>query len=217
MPSASTAESTNKALVTGRAILDRSQREDTASGTPERRLALIHRVIVPDVKCPREYAILVTDRRSIFIRLERTRSSFVLRGEMRYGTALVTDVKPKSLEDCEQSSLESLTADSSNLVVSHEALVSMAMRTEEPEFRLRDLFIWLTMRRQGEVFQVYNFEMSYRRKPSHETAMKFYLVPLGAYFKPRRQTKSREMILREYALEALNTFRNAIPFDVISS
>ena len=68
-----------------------------------------------------------------------------------------------------------------------------------------------------EVFQVYSFEMSCRRRPSHETAMKFYLVPLGAYFKPRRQTKGREMILREYALEALNTFRNAIPFDVISS
>jgi len=51
------------------------------------------------------------------------------------------------------------------------------------------------------------------RKPSHETAMKFYLVPLGAYFKPRRQTRSREIILREYALEALKAFRNAIPFD----
>jgi hypothetical protein len=66
---------------------------------------------------------------------------------------------------------------------------------------------------EGEVFQVYNFEMSCIRKPSHETAMKFYLVPLGAYFKPRRQTRSREIILREYALEALKAFRNAIPFD----
>ena len=57
------------------------------------------------------------------------------------------------------------------------------------------------------MFQVYNFEMSYQRKPSHEAALKFYLVPPGAYFKPRRQTKSREMILREYALEGLNAFQ----------
>ena len=66
---------------------------------PERRLALIHRVIVPNKEYPKECAILVTDRRSIFIRQKKTRSSFVLRGEMRYGTALVTDVIPKTLED----------------------------------------------------------------------------------------------------------------------
>ncbi len=51
---------------------------------PERRLALIHRVIVPDPGYPKEYAILVTDSRSVFIRQKKTRSSFVVRGEMRF-------------------------------------------------------------------------------------------------------------------------------------
>jgi hypothetical protein len=58
---------------------------ETAEGAytaPERKLALVHRFIVPDEGYPKEYAILVTDRRSIFIRQEKTRSSFVLRGEM---------------------------------------------------------------------------------------------------------------------------------------
>jgi len=50
---------------------------------PERKLALVHRVIMPDKDYPKEYAILVTDRRSIFIHHNKTRSSFVLRGEMR--------------------------------------------------------------------------------------------------------------------------------------
>src|SRR5207247_5363743 len=100
--------------------------------------ALIHRVIVPDKEYPKEYAILVTDRRSIFIRQKKTRSSFVLRGEMRYGTALVTDVVPTTLEDYEQTSLESLTADGANLAVPHESLVSLVIRKEEPKFRLRD-------------------------------------------------------------------------------
>src|SRR5439155_19185092 len=97
---------------------------------PERKVALIHRVIVPDKDYPKEYAILLTDRRSIFILQRKTRSSFVLRGEMRYGTALVTDVQPKTLEDYEQTGLESLTADSANLTVSHEALVSLEMRKD---------------------------------------------------------------------------------------
>jgi len=180
------------------------------------RLALIHRVIVPDEEYPKEYAILVTDRRSIFIRQEKTRSSFVLRGEMRYGTALVTDVIPKTLEDYAQSTLESLTADSANLTVPHEALISLVMRREEPKFRARDFLIWLTMRRQGEIFQVYDFEMNYRPSPNRETGIRFYMVPLGAYFKPRRQTKSRETVLREYAMDALEIFQKVFPAGIIS-
>src|SRR6266705_3163739 len=87
---------------------------------PERKLALVHRVIVPDEDYPKEYAILVTDRRSILIRQQKkTRSSFVLRGEMRYGTAMVTDVQPKTLKDYENTSLESLAADAWNIAGPH--------------------------------------------------------------------------------------------------
>ena len=182
---------------------------------PERRLALVHRVIVPDKEYPKEYAILVTDRRSIFIRQRKTRRSFVLRYEMRIGTALVTDAIPKTLDDFEQTSPESLMADDSNLTVPHEAVISLAMRTEEHERRKRDLFLWLTMRRQGEVFQVYNFEMKYRLDPDRDAMIKFYMVPLGAYFKPRRQTQSRETILREYAADALEIFQRVLPPDCI--
>src|SRR5436309_15114795 len=110
-----------------------SQVKQGSETVPERRLALIHRVIVPNKEYPKEYAILVTDRRSVFILQKKTRSSFVLRGEMRYGTALVTDVMPKTLEDYEQTSLESWTADSATLTVSHEALVSLVMRKDEPK------------------------------------------------------------------------------------
>ncbi len=182
----------------------------------ERRLALIHRVIVPDKECPKEYAILVTDRQSIFIRQKKTRRSFVLRYEMRIGTALVTDVTPKTLEDYEQTSLESLTADSTNLTVPHEAVISLAMKADEHKRRRRDFLLWLTMRRQGETFQVYNFGMNYRQKPNNETVIKFYMVPLGAYFKPRRQTQTRETILREYAMEALEIFQRVLPCRILA-
>src|SRR2546428_7905277 len=175
------------------------------------RLALIHTVIVPDAEYPKEYAVMVTSRRSIFIRQEKTRRSFVLRGEMKYGTALVTDVIPKTLEDYEETSLESLTADSQNLTVPLEAVISLVMRKEEPEDRVRGLFIWLTMRRQGEKFQVYDFQMNFRRSPNRETGIRFYLVPLGVYFKPRRQTKSKGTILREYATDALEVFSKGPP------
>jgi hypothetical protein len=183
----------------------------------ERMVALVHRVIVADKDYPKEYVILVTDRRSIFIRQRKTRSSFVLRGEMRYGTALVTDVQPKTLGDYENTSLESLATDASNIAVPHDAVISLLMTKGEPNFRLQDLFIWLTMRRQGHKFHVYDFEMNYRDNANQETGIRFYMVPLGAYFKPRRQTQTREAILREYAMDALQIFQKVLPSRIISS
>ena len=129
--------------------------------TPEKRVAIIHRVIIPDEDFPKEYAVLVTDRRSVLIRQRKNRSTFVLRGEMRYGTALVTDVVPKTLEDYEKTTLESLASDSENLTIPHSSVLSLVLKKEVPKFRLRDTLIWLTMRRQGEIFQVYSFEITY--------------------------------------------------------
>jgi hypothetical protein len=193
---------------------------ETGAGSytmPERRMALIHRVIVPDTDCPKEYAVLVTDRQSIFIRQKKTRGSFVLRGEMRYGTALVTDVQPKTLEDYEGSNLESLAADASNIAIPHGSVTSLVMTEGDPKFRLQDLFIWLTMRRQGHKFRVYDFVMNYLDGANQETKIKFYAVPLGVYFKPRRQTQTRETILRDYAVDALQIFRKVLPAEIIST
>lgn len=107
---------------------------------------MIHRVLVQDADYPKEYAILVSDHRSIFIRQEKTRSGFTLRGEMKYGTALVTDVTPKTLTDYEQSSTDSLSNDTANIVVPHEAVVSVELGKDAPNPGVLDFFVRLTMR-----------------------------------------------------------------------
>ncbi len=193
-----------------------SQAAKGSDVVPERRLALIHRVIIPDEEYPKEYSILVTDQRSIFIRQEKTRSSFVLRQEMRIGTALVTDVIPKTLEDYEETSLQSLTADSRNLTVPHDSVTSLVMKADRFEHRKRDFFVRIVMKRQKEIFQVYNFEMNYWQSPDRKVSIKFYAVPSGVYFKHRRQTQTRETILREYAADALQIFRDVLPTRVIT-
>ncbi len=183
----------------------------------EKRLALIHRVIVPDEEYPKEYAVLVTDRRSIFIRQSKTRGNFWLRREMSYGTALITDVAPKILEDYRQTDLESLRADSANITVPHDSVISLAMRKEARKPGRYDFFVRLTMRMQKEEFQVYNLEMNYRQSSNLERMIKFYMVPLGAYLKPRRQTQTRETILREYAMDALEIFRKVLQTKIVDS
>jgi hypothetical protein len=184
---------------------------------PERRLALIHRVMVPDDEYPKEYAVLVTNRRTIFIRQKKTRGNFWLRREMSYGTALITDVVPKTMEDYEQTSLESLVADRSNLVVPHGAVISLALMKEVQKPRRYDFFVRLTMRMQKEQFQVYDFEMKYWQSPSSKIMIKFYMVPLGAYFKSRRQSQTREAILQEYATDALGIFQTVLSAKIVSS
>lgn len=184
---------------------------------PERKLALIHRVLVQGEDYPREYAILVTDRNSIFIRQEKTRSSFTLRGELKYGTALVTDVRPKTLTDYEQSSSDSMSNDTANITVRHADVISLELGKDAQKPGILDFFVRLTMRMQKEEFQVYNIEIKYLTRPNQTETIKFYMVPLGEYFKPKRLTQTRETILKEYALENLEIFRKVLPDKIIES
>jgi hypothetical protein len=177
---------------------------------PERNLALIHRVIALVEDRPKEYAILVTDKRTIFMSQTKTRSGFVLRREMSYGTALITDVTPKTLKDYEETSLNTLSNDTTNITIGHDAVISLSLKKDVRKTGRLDLFVRLTMRFQKEDFQVYNIEMNYWADQNRKEMIKFYMVPLGAYFKPRRQTQTRETILREYALENLEIFRKVL-------
>jgi hypothetical protein len=176
---------------------------------PERRLSLIHRVIVPGDDYPKEDAILVTERRSIVIRQRKTRSTFWLRGEMKWGTALVTDVEPKTLEDYDQTGLESLARDKENLHIPHDSVTALHLKTGEPQF------FWPSLRRKP--VPVYDFTMSYVDSADLDREVRFYMVPLGVYFKPRRLVQSRETILREYALDTVETFQAVLPRGVISN
>jgi hypothetical protein len=174
----------------------------------EKRLHLIHRVLVPDKECPKEYALLVTDRRTIFLRQEKTRKSFWLRGEMKWGTALVTDVMPKTLEDYGNSTLEALVENKENLEVPHDSVTELQLKRGDPSHGQTEFF-WLSLR-QKQV-PVFDFTMKFRDSNHGGREISFYMVPLGMYFKPRRLVKTRETILREYAMDALRLFQEVLP------
>src|SRR5712664_1431392 len=103
---------------------------------------------------------------------------------MSYGTALITDVVPKTLEDYEQTSLDSLTLDAANLTIPHEEIISLALKKEEQRPRKRDFFVSLTMRMHKEVSQVDDVEVVYRPSPHSDSTTTVYTVPLGAECKP---------------------------------
>lgn len=134
---------------------------------------------------------------------------------MKYGTALITDVPQKTLADYEQSDADSLSNDTANITIPHDAVISVNLLKDARKPGLLDFFVRLTMRMQKEEFQVYNIEMTYETNPNRKEIIRFYMVPLGAYFKPRRQTETRETILREYALENLQIFREVLPGKIL--
>lgn len=72
------------------------------------------------------------------------------------------------------------------------------------------------MKRQNEIFQVYNFEMTYWQDSAHQAMIRFYAVPIGAYVKPRRQTQTRETILREYADDIAEIYRRVLAESILS-
>jgi hypothetical protein len=67
------------------------------------------------------------------------------------------------------------------------------------------------MKMQKETFQVYHADLSYRRGSGEEFTIRLHMVPLGAYFKPKRQVTTRENILREYAEEGFQLYRSLLP------
>ena len=174
----------------------------------ENRIQLIHRVLVADTEYPKEYAILITEKRSIFLRQQKTRGTFWLRGEMNWGTALITDVIPKTLGDSDNASLESQEENRENIIIRHDSVRALSVATGEPKF------FWLSLSKKP--VPVYNFTMTYLDVTNARQDLRFYLVPLGMYFKPRRRRNSREAILREYAFEALETFAKVLPPGVVS-
>ena len=127
----------------------------------------------------------------------------------------MTDVRPRTLQDYENMSLGDLSSEPPNFAIPHRAIVSFVVKGDTPTFRSREFFVKWTMQRQKEIFQVYNFEITYRNNSNETQRIKFYAVPLGAYFKPRRQDQTRETILREYAEDIAEIYRAILPADRI--
>jgi hypothetical protein len=66
----------------------------------------------------------------MFIFLKQTRSAFVPRREMRFGTALVTGVVPKTLDDYRDADLASMAAGPGNFEVAHADVVSLTLNAD---------------------------------------------------------------------------------------
>ncbi len=159
----------------------------------ERRLGLVHRVIASHHGM-NEYAILITDRRSIFIQQARSQGGFALRTELLTGAWGRTSIKPKTLEDYSGFAIGSLELDEQNITVEHDGVTKLIIAI-------------------GGLFPVFHFDLEYRGEARAESLV-FYAVPLGSYVTNGDQ-RPREVILRAYAESIFKLYSAVLPSGVI--
>jgi hypothetical protein len=160
----------------------------------ERPLGFVHRVIARR-SGSKEYAILMTSKRSIFILQPQSRSGWMLRMETWFGSAVITDVRPKALEDYDGTDTDALAAKPDSLAIPHEKVTRLGVSV-------------------GRMYPVYRMELDYMELGG-KCALSFFPVPLGVYMRGRRLDRSREVILRQYAGEVLSLYRHVLPSNII--
>ena len=159
----------------------------------ENRLGLVHRVLAAR-RGLREYAILVTDKRSVFIQLPQSRNSFMLRTEIVSGSSGRTTVQPRKLEDYSKWAIGSLESEPQNFSILHASVTKLTVGI-------------------GGFFPVYHFNLAYRSDERAEDTV-FYAVPLETY-EPADGRRSREIVLREYAEGIFGLYRRVLPASII--
>lgn len=159
----------------------------------ENRLGLVHRVLAGRGSL-KEYAILVTDRRSVFVIQRQSRNGFMLRTEIVSGTPGNTTLRPKTLEDYSGIAIGSLESEPQNLSIIHDSV--------------KKLIIGI-----GGFFPVYHFHLNYTVDGRGEGQV-FYAVPLATYETVSAQ-RPREVILRDYAESIFRLYRQVLPAGII--
>jgi hypothetical protein len=164
------------------------------SADDENVIGFVHRVIAEHEGLT-EYAILLTDRQSIFIEQPPTRGRWMLRMETWFGSAVITDSQPRTSEDYANANLDSLRDDENNLAIPHERVIGLNVSV-------------------GNMYPVYRIRLRYK-KHSENALLEFYPVPLGIYMRERRLGQSREAILRQYAGEIVSLYGRVLSPKVI--
>lgn len=161
----------------------------------EKRLGLIHRVLAARYGM-KEYAVLVTEKRSIFIEQPKTTSSLRLRTEILSGAPPKTNIKPKTLEDYSTAAVGSLELEPQNINIFHESVTKLTVGI-------------------GGLFPVYHFDLEYNGEKRRESLV-FYAIPLGSYTADGEQ-RPREVILRDYADSVFRLYQQVIPATLIEN
>lgn len=156
----------------------------------ERKVALIPKVIMKGAMGPKEYGLILTDRRTIFV-LEKA-SKTALLGVL--GDALLSD---KKQVDYESEDLEKLAADSKSVVVPHADVESIELKSGFSSYTMSKMYTLL---------------LEYKDAEGKRRSVKAFLTPpAGLVDGKKSEGQSKKAVLEEYAKSARKAFEIALP------
>ena len=157
----------------------------------ERKVGLIPRLFVQGKWGPKEYALLVTDKRSILM-LEKESKAGIGGALGGAAGALIAGAAKSRSFDYGQADPQSLAMDGKNLTISHESLQGI---------RMKKRFIG----------PVYWLEFLYQTGEGKGKKVKGQLIPPGVHLKQRKQEGTgRKQIYYDYAKKVQDVYQNAL-------
>lgn len=158
----------------------------------ERKVGLIPRLLVQGKWGPKEYAILVTDKRSILV-LEKESKTGLGGAIGGAAGALIASAADKSRSfDYNLMEPQALAVDPKNLSIAHE---------RAQRFEIKKRFIG----------PVHRLEIRYQSEDGKNKKLKGFLMPPGAHMKRRKQEGTgRGQIYADYAQSLKDVYKNAL-------
>ncbi len=103
----------------------------------ETKVALVPRVIVGGAMGPKEYGVLLTNQRTIFVLETASKAGIGAALGGAIGAAIAQAATTRRYVDYESANPDALASDSKNIVVPHTALARIALRRKFGTYRLR--------------------------------------------------------------------------------
>lgn len=155
----------------------------------ESKVALIPRVMMKGAMGPKDYGLLITDRRSIFV-LEKASKAALLGG---IGDALLSDKKEV---DYAGEDIEKLASDAKNTVVSHEGLQKLHLKKGFSSYTMSSAFTLL---------------IDYTDANGKSRSVKAFLTPPQEFLdRKKSEGVDKKSATEEYARSARKAFEQAL-------
>lgn len=156
----------------------------------ERKIALIPRVIMKGAMGPKEYGVLLTDQRAIFV-LENA-SKAALLGVL--GEALLSD---KKVVDYQTENLDALAADEKNVVVPYVGIQKLHMKKGFSSYTMSTMYTLL---------------IDYTDQSNKSKSVKAFLQPSQEQMKKKKaEGVDGKGAIEEYAKNAKKALEQAMP------
>jgi len=155
----------------------------------ETRIALIPRVMMKGAMGPKDYGLLITDRRSIFV-LEKA-SKAALLGAL--GDALLSD---KKTFDYASEDIEKLALDEHNTVVPHEDIQKLHLKKGFSSYTMSNAYTLL---------------VDYTDTAGRSRSVKAFLTPTNEFLALKKnEGVDKKTAIEEYAQSARKAFEQAL-------